>query len=93
MCGRDRHLHDQFILDAISHCHIDFETKPFDNTTSMVRRQCNFTHAEQAIINVEINKLLKKGIIKPSKQESIQFISPISLLRLKKMIRIGLFLI
>ncbi len=52
---------DQFILDAISHCHIDFETEPFDNTTSMVRRQCNFTHAEQAIINVEIDKLLKKG--------------------------------
>ena len=68
---------DQFILDAISHCHIDFETEPCDNTTSMVRRQCNFAHAEQVIIDVEIDKLLKKGIITPSKPESAQFISPI----------------
>ena len=58
---------DQFILNAISHCHIDFETEPYDNTTSMVRRQCNFAHAEQAIIDVEIDKLLKEGIITPSK--------------------------
>ena len=68
---------DQFILDAISHCHIDFETEPYHNTTSMMRRQCNFAHAEQVIIDVEIDKLLKKGIITPSKPESAQFISPI----------------
>jgi hypothetical protein len=43
----------------------------------MVRRQCNFAHAEQVIIDVEIDKLLKKGIITPSKPESAQFISPI----------------
>jgi hypothetical protein len=68
---------DQFILDAVSsHCHIDFETEPLANT-SAVRPQCNFTHTEQSIIDVEIAKLLKKEIIKPSQNESIQFISPI----------------
>ncbi|CAB3986867.1 Hypothetical predicted protein [Paramuricea clavata] len=67
---------DQFILDAISHCHIDFETEPLANT-SAVRPQCHFTHTEQSIIDVEIAKLLNKEIIKPSQNESIQFISPI----------------
>ena len=67
---------DQFILDAGSHCHIDFETEPLANT-SAVRPQCHFTHTEQSIKDVEIAKLLKKEIIKPSQNESIQFISPI----------------
>ncbi|CAB4028257.1 Hypothetical predicted protein, partial [Paramuricea clavata] len=67
---------DQFILDVISHCHIDFETEPFANI-SAVRPQCHFTHTEQSIIDVEIAKLLNKEIIKPSQNESIQFISPI----------------
>ena len=67
---------DHFILDAVSHCHIDFETEPLANT-SVVRPQCHFTHTEQSIIDVEIAKLLKKEIIKPSQNDSIQFISPI----------------
>ena len=55
------------------------QNQPFytTNTISMVRQQCNFTHAEQVIIDVEIDKLLKKGVIKPSKPECAQFISPI----------------
>ena len=63
---------DQFILDAVSHCHIDFETEPLANTSAV---RPHFTHTEQSIIDVEIAKLLKKEIIKPSQNESIQFIS------------------
>jgi hypothetical protein len=39
---------DQFILDAISHCHIDFETEPLANT-SAVRPQCHQFYSYRAI--------------------------------------------
>ena len=66
---------DPFILDAISHCHIDFDTEPIQDHNN-VNPQCKFTDAQQTIIDPEIAKLNKR-IIKPSEHESGGFISPI----------------
>ena len=60
---------DPFILDAISHCHIDFDTEPLQDPTN-VNTQCKFTDAQQTIIDTEIAKFLNKRIIKPSEHES-----------------------
>ena len=67
---------DPFILDAISHCHIGFDTKPIQDPSN-VNLQCKFTDAQQTIIDTEIAKFLNKRIIKPSEHESGEFISPI----------------
>ena len=67
---------DPFILDAISHCHSDFDTEPIQDASN-VNPQCKFTDAQQTILDTEMAKFLNKRIIKPSEHESGEFISPI----------------
>ena len=64
------------MLDAISHCHIDFDTEPIQDPSN-VNPQCKFTDAQQTIIDTEIAKFLNKRIIKPSEHERGEYISSI----------------
>ena len=56
---------DPFILDAVSHCHIEFDwvLEAFSGAT---RPYHSFTEAEQTIIGNEIDKFLLKTIIRLS---------------------------
>ena len=67
---------DPFILDAVSHCHIEFDWVPeaFNGAT---RPYHSFTEAEQTIIGNEIDKFLLKGIIRLSLYADGQGISPV----------------
>ena len=67
---------DPFILDAVTHCHIEFDWVP--EALGGATRPCHsFTEAEQTIIDNEIEKFLLKGIIRLSLYEDGQVISPI----------------
>ena len=63
-------------MDAVSHCHIEFDWEP-EACASVSRPFCSFTEAEQAIIDNEVEKFLLKGIIRLSSYEDGQIISPI----------------
>ena len=63
-------------MDAVSHCHIEFDWEP-GICTSVTRPFCSFTEIEQTIIDNEVEKFLLKGIIKLSSHEDGQVISPI----------------
>ena len=67
---------DPVILDAIQHHHIEFEghCRPVQATQP---RQIIFSSADKDIINLEIAKLLTKGVIEPSKPSDGDFISTI----------------
>ena len=67
---------DPVILDAIRHHHIEFERhcRPVQATQP---RQISFSSADKDIINLEIAKLLTKGVIEPSKPSDGDFISTI----------------
>ena len=67
---------DPFILDAVTHCHIEFDWEP-GICTSVTRPFCSFTEIEQTIIDNEVEKFLLKGIIRLSSHEDGQVISPI----------------
>ena len=67
---------DPFILDAIAHCHIEFDWEP-GVCTSVSRPSYSFTESEQSIIDNEVEKFLLKGIIRLSSHEDGQVISPI----------------
>ena len=67
---------DPFILDAVTHCQIEFNFVP-EPHFSATRPHSSFTEIEQAIIDNEIEKLLQKGIIRRSSFEDGQVISPI----------------
>ena len=67
---------DPFILDAVTHCHIDFDFEP-EPLFSATRPHSSFTEVEQTIIDDEIEKFLQKGIIRLSLFEDGQVISPI----------------
>ena len=67
---------DPFILDAVTHCHIEFNFVP-EPHFSATRPHSSFTEIEQAIIDNEIEKFLQKGIIRRSSFEDGQVISPI----------------
>ena len=67
---------DPVILDAIQHHHIECEghCRPVQATQP---RQIIFSSADKDIINLEIAKLLTKGVIEPSKPSDGDFISTI----------------
>ena len=67
---------DRFILDAVSHCHIEFDWVP-ETFSGATRPYHSFTEAEQTIIGNEIDKFLLKGIIRLSLYEDGQVIAPI----------------
>ena len=67
---------DPFILDAATHCHIEFDFHP-ELHFSATRPHSSFTEIEQAIIDNEIEKFLQKGIIRLCSFEYGQVISPI----------------
>ena len=54
---------DPFILDAVTHCHIEFDWIP-GACTSAIRPACFFSEIEQTIINSKVEKFLLKGIIR-----------------------------
>ena len=66
---------DPFILDAVTHCHIEFDWEP-GICTSVTRPFCSFTEIEQTIIDNEVEKFLLKGIVRLSLEDG-QVISPI----------------
>ena len=63
-------------MDAVTHCHIEFDWEP-GICTSVTRPFCSFTEIEQTIIDNEVEKFLLKGIIRLSSHEDGQVISPI----------------
>ena len=67
---------DPFILDAVTHCHIEFDWVP-EALSGASRPYHSFTEAEQTIIDNKIEKFLLKGIIRLSLYEVGQVISPI----------------
>ena len=67
---------DPFVLDAVSHCHIELDSLP-DSAISKSRSFCTFNLSEQEIIYSEIAKFLQKGIIRQSISEPDQVISTI----------------
>ena len=66
---------DPFVLDAVTHCHIEFDWVP-EALSGATRPYHSFTEAEQTIID-EVEKFLLKGIISLSLYEDGQVISPI----------------
>ena len=70
------------ILDWVEHCHIEF----IDNVPPVQKggyKTIKFNDSESAIIDAEIKKLLKKGVIVESAHSEGEFVSTI-FLRLKK---------
>ena len=70
------------MLDAVTHCHIEFDWEP-GICTSVTRPFCSFTEIEQTIIDNEVEKFLLKGIIRLSSHEDSHVISPIFIRRKK----------
>ena len=67
---------DPFVLDAVTHCHIEFDYEP-DPQINSTRPHDSFSSMEQQVIDNEIQKFLKKGIIRPTMPTSGDIISPI----------------
>ena len=67
---------DHFILDAVTHCHVEFDRVP-ETLCGATRQYHSFTEDERAIIDNEIEKFILKGIIRLSLYEDGQAISPI----------------
>ena len=57
----EKNTSDPFILDAVTHCHVEFDFEPEPEV-------------EQTIIDDEIEKFLQKGIIRLSSFEDGQMI-------------------
>ena len=77
----ERLTSDPDILEFVKGVKIEFQNDEVPNQT--VCRTCNFNKQEQAIVELEIQKLLEKGVITPSAHEDGEFISTI-FLRSKK---------
>ena len=56
---------DPFILDVVAHCHIDFQDEP-SLCSNNSRSQYTFSTSEKIIIDNEVVKFRKKGIIEAS---------------------------
>lgn len=65
---------DQFILDSVQHYKIEFAQLPEQES---VPQEINFTPQEQIIIEEEISKLLKKGVITEASHCRGEYISTI----------------
>ncbi|CAB4027812.1 Hypothetical predicted protein [Paramuricea clavata] len=66
---------DLFILDAVTHCHLEFDSLPESNVSN-TRPYFTFNETEQTVIDGEIEKFLQKGIIRHSVPESGEVLSP-----------------
>ena len=64
---------DPFIFDAVTHCHIEFDSEP-EPLFSATRPHSSFTEVEQTVIDEEIEKFLQKGITRLSSFEDGQVI-------------------
>ena len=67
---------DPFILDAVTHCHLEFDSLSESNVSN-TRPYFTFNETEQTVIDGEIEKFLQKGIIRHSVPESGEVLSPI----------------
>ena len=67
---------DPLILDAVSHCHIEFDQVP-DPVINSTRPASSFSSTEQHVIDHKIQTFLSKGIIKPSMPSLGDNVSPI----------------
>ena len=67
---------DPFILDAVAHCHLEFDSLPTPDINN-TRSHFSFNVAEQQIIDSEIEKFLGLGIIAYSVSEPGEILSPI----------------
>ena len=65
---------DEWIIDLISHAHIEFTETPVQN---IAPRQYSCSKSEEAVIDGEIQKLLDKKVIKPANHCYNAFISTI----------------
>ena len=82
--GRIRHYLDQWkaltsdheILQIVQGLKLDFSTVPFQE---FIPKQIDFNAQEICVVNLEINKLLEKGVIVESMYEYGQFISTVFL--------------
>ena len=64
------------ILDIVRGAHIDFQQLPVQKSPP---KSNNFSDCESKLIDIEINKLLSKGVITPCRSEKHEFISRIFL--------------
>ncbi len=67
---------DPIVLDAVTHCHIEFDYEP-DPQINSTRPHDSFSSMEQQVIDNKIQKFLKKGIVRPTMPTSGDIISPI----------------
>ena len=67
---------DPEILDIVRGAHIDLEQLPVQKSPP---KSNNFIDCESKLIDIEINKLLSKGVITPCRSEKHEFISRIFL--------------
>ena len=67
---------DPEILDIVRGAHIDLEQLPVQKSPP---KSNNFSDCESKLIDIEINKLLSKGVITPCRSEKHEFISRIFL--------------
>ena len=70
---------DLFILDAVTHCHIEFDALP-GSDINKTKPYFTFNKSEQLIIDAEIAKFLQKGIIKLSPLNLVKLSHQFSLL-------------
>ena len=66
-------------MDAVTHCHIEFDWIP-KICTSITRPFYSFTEIELTIIDNEVKKFLLKGIIRLSSHDDGQVISKNSII-------------
>ena len=68
---------DNYILDAVQHCHIEFidNVPPIQNR--LLIRSPNFNKKEEEVIDLEIKKLLQLNVIEEVESEENEYISPI----------------
>lgn len=67
---------DPEILDIVQGAHIQFESIPKQNDIPLPNL---FSQAESEAVDIEIDKLMRKGVIEPCMEESNDFISKIFL--------------
>ena len=72
---------DSIILDMVKGCHLEFDAEPVQHYAP--KHLINYTHREKGIIEVDIAKLLLKGVIRKAIPFTGQFISFV-LIRPKK---------
>ena len=69
---------DKFILDCVSHCHIEFYNNTPPNQAS-APRVINFSLPESVLLTKEIEKLISKGVLEEIQFSDAAYISTIFL--------------